>query len=463
MASKSKVAQKKQATSAKKINFYLIAIPVIAFVIKLIIMANIKGTDGATLGGWLGADGENYLSGVDGLLQKGYFSDKSILSYWPAGYPILIWILTKISLAHVIYLIAFTQSIFYAYASYYFVKQLRGTKLQPYMFLIGLVLALNPTLSLSSLAVGYESPIAACMLMVTGLIMKSRQSGNDRGLILRVISAGFFSALASFMQPRWILTSIVIAIVWALMYKNRKVQALILVGVVGIMALAPAIMIQRNQVSIGEAVVSKNLGVTMKLGAGDSTTGKYIHTGPDVPCDPKPPATKVSDNDVVKCVIKWYAGHPVKAIHLFINKGWFFWAPWYGPIGNNGTMNRNPWLKVNPFKEIAMRSQAGFELVYKFPGKIISTIWVIGCISLFFIGFFWLRSMKGIYANLAYASFIPVVISWLVAMGTIGDHRFRIPTMSLSVFLQVVGYFALRHRLKSGSFAVALESGAQAR
>ena len=96
MASKSKVAQKKQSTSAKKINFYLIAIPVIAFAIKLIIMSNIKGTDGATLGGWLGADGENYLSGVDGLLQKGYFSDKSILSYWPAGYPILIWILTKI-------------------------------------------------------------------------------------------------------------------------------------------------------------------------------------------------------------------------------------------------------------------------------------------------------------------------------------------------------------------------------
>jgi len=462
MASKSKLAQKKQAPSAQKINFYLIAIPVVAFIIKLIIMANIKGTNGATLGGWLGADGENYLSGVDGLLQQGYFSDKSILSYWPAGYPILIWILTKISLAHVIYLIAFTQSIFYAYASYYFVKQLRGTKLQPHMFLIGLVLALNPTLSLSSLAVGYESPIAACMLMVTGLIMKSRQSGNDRGLILRVISAGFFSALASFMQPRWILTSIVIAIVWALMYKNRKVQALILVGVVGIMALAPAIMIQRNQHSIHKSVISTNLGVTMKLGAGDGTQGGYAHTGPDVPCAPTAPATTVSDNDVVKCVIKWYASHPGKSMRLFINKGWFYWSPWSGPLGN-GTMARNPWLKIDPIVNIAKGSQSGNDLVYKSVGRGISFFWVIGCISLFFIGFFWLRSMKGIYANLAYASFIPVVISWLVSMGTIGDHRFRIPTMTLSLFLQVVGYFALRHRLKSGSFAVALESGAQAR
>jgi len=462
MASKSKLAQKKQATSAKKINFYLIAIPVVAFLIKLIIMANIKDANGGFLGGWLGADGENYLSGVDGLLQQGYFSDKSILSYWPAGYPILIWILTKISLAHVIFLISFTQSIFYAYASYYFVKQLRGTKLQPYMFLIGLGIAFNPTLSLSSLAVGYESPIAACMLMVTGLIMKSRQSGNDRGLVLRVISAGLFSALASFMQPRWVLTSIVIAIVWALMYKNRKVQALILIGVVGIMAIAPAIMIQRNQHSIHKSVISTNLGVTMKLGAGDGTQGGYAHTGPDVPCEPVAPATAVTDNDVVKCVIKWYASHPGKSIRLFINKGWFYWSPWSGPLGN-GTMARNPWLKIDPIVNIAKGSQSGNDLVYKSVGRGISFFWVIGCISLFFIGFFWLRSMKGIYANLAYASFIPVVISWLVSMGTIGDHRFRIPTMSLSVFLQVVGYFALRHRLKSGSFALALESGAQAR
>ncbi len=462
MASKSKLAQKKQATSAKKINFYLIAIPVVAFLIKLIIMANIKDANGGFLGGWLGADGENYLSGVDGLLQQGYFSDKSILSYWPAGYPILIWILTKISLAHVIFLISFTQSIFYAYASYYFVKQLRGTKLQPYMFLIGLGIAFNPTLSLSSLAVGYESPIAACMLMVTGLIMKSRQSGNDRGLVLRVISAGLFSALASFMQPRWVLTSIVIAIVWALMYKNRKVQAHILIGVVGIMAIAPAIMIQRNQHSIHKSVISTNLGVTMKLGAGDGTQGGYAHTGPDVPCEPVAPATAVTDNDVVKCVIKWYASHPGKSIRLFINKGWFYWSPWSGPLGN-GTMARNPWLKIDPIVNIAKGSQSGNDLVYKSVGRGISFFWVIGCISLFFIGFFWLRSMKGIYANLAYATFIPVVISWLVSMGTIGDHRFRIPTMSLSVFLQVVGYFALRHRLKSGSFALALESGAQAR
>ena len=456
MASKSKMARQQQLKKSKNVNFYIIAIPVLGFLIKLITMINTPN------GGWLGADGENYFSGVDGLLADGYLSDKSILSYWPAGYPILLWGLAKISVTQIVWLISIIQSIFYAYASYYFVKQLRDTKLRPYLFLIGLILAINPTLSLSSMAVGYESPIAACMLMVVGLIIKSLQSPNDRRLVIRVLGVGGFSALATFMQPRWILTSIVIAVVWALMSKSRKVQALILVGVIGVMAIAPAILIQRNVASIDKAVISTNLGVTMRIGAGPQTTGGYSHTGPDVPCDPVPPATTVSDNDVVKCVIKWYAANPVKAGKLFVKKGWYYWTPWSGPLGN-GTMARNPWLKVNPIMDIARGSQSGNDLVYKSVGKGISFFWVVGCISLFFIGFFWLRSMKGIYANIAWLTGIPVVISWLVSMGTIGDHRFRIPTMSLSLFLQVMGYFALRHKAKTRSFAVALESSAKAR
>ena len=456
MASKSKMARQQQVKQSKNVNFYIIAIPVLGFLIKLITMINTPN------GGWLGADGENYFSGVDGLLADGYLSDKSILSYWPAGYPILLWGLAKISVTQIIWLISITQTLFYAYASYYFVKQLRDTKLRPYLFLIGLILAINPTLSLSSMAVGYESPIAACMLMVVGLIVKSLQSPNDRRLVIRVLSVGGFSALATFMQPRWLLTSIVIAVVWALMSKSRKVQALILVGVIGVMAIAPAILIQRNVASIDKAVISTNLGVTMRIGAGPQTTGGYSHTGPDVPCDPVPPATTVSDNDVVKCVIKWYAANPVKAGKLFVKKGWYYWTPWSGPLGN-GTMARNPWLKVNPIMDIARGSQSGNDLVYKSVGKGISFFWVVGCISLFFIGFFWLRSMKGIYANIAWLTGIPVVISWLISMGTIGDHRFRIPTMSLSLFLQVMGYFALRHKAKTRSFAVALESSAKAR
>ena len=456
MASKSKAARQQVSKKSNKVNFYLWAIPLLAFVIKLIVMGNTTG------GGWLGSDGESWLAGADGLLKQGYYSDASVLSYMPAGYPILIWLFAKISVVNGVWLLSFFQSAFYAFASFYFVKQLRDTKLRPYIFLIAIAIAFNPTLSLSTLVIGYESLLSSCMLLTMGLIINSMQLADTHKIYFGVISVGAVSAIASFVQPRWILTTVVIAVVWALMYKNRKVQVVILVGVIGIMAIAPALTIQRNIQSVDKAVIASILGSNMAVGAGDETSGGYPHTGPVVPCEPVPPATAPSDSDLVKCVVKWYASHPVKAMRLFINKGFFFWSPWSGPLGE-GTMARNPWLKFNPLENISKGSQQGNDLVNKLPGKIISFAWVMGCISMMFIGFFWLRSMKGIYAKIAYVTLVPVVLTWLVAMGTVGDHRYRIPTMGLSVFLQVMGYFALRHKVKTRSFAVALEPSAKAR
>ena len=451
MASKAKRAQKNTAKANKRLDIYLIAIPIVVFLVKLITMANTPH------GGWLGADGENYLGGVDGLIADGLTSKAHLLGYWPAGYPILLWMAAKISVPHILWIISIVQSAFYAYASYYFIQTLKNTKLRPYLFTISIIIGFNPTLSLSSMAVGYESPIAAVMLMVTGLIIKSKMGEVDRRFWIRVVGVGAFFGLASFMQPRWVLTTIIVAIIWALTYDNRKTQALIIAGVVGVMSIAPVALIARNSAAGNGNVISTNLGVTMSLGAGDETSGGYAHTGPNVPC--KEGAT---DNEVVKCVIKWYAGHPVKAVKLFINKGFYYWSPWSGPIVN-GTMARNPWLKIDPIQNIAQGSKQGHDFIYGVFGKVISWIWMLTCISLFFLGFFWLRSYKGIYSTLAYLAALPVIASWIVGMGTIGDHRFRIPTMTLSLFLQVIGYFALRHKVKTGSFALALESGAKAR
>ena len=451
MASKTKRVRAEQTKKNQRLGYWLIAIPVITFVIKLITMSNTPG------GGWLGADGENYLGGVDGILKDGLYSKERLLGYWPAGYPILIWLMTKISITNILWVISIIQSLFYGYASYYFTRQLKDTKLNPYLFWIAIILAINPTLSLSSMAVGYESPIAACMLMVTGLIVKSQNNPVDRRFWIRVIGVGGFFALAAFMQPRWLLTTLVVAIVWALAYENRKQQALIVIVVMAIMAIAPAALMARNIKAGNGAVISTNLGVTMAIGAGDETTGGYKRTGPEVPCEPIPPATTVSDNEKVKCVIKWYATNPVKSVELFINKGLFYWSPWSGPYAN-GTMARNPWLKIDPLLNIARGSQQGNDLVYGGFGKLVSWLWIFGSISLFFTGFFWLRSHQGRYSQLAWLTFLPVVVSWLVGMGTIGDHRFRIPTMSLSLFLQVLGYYALRQRVKTGSFKVSTEA-----
>jgi hypothetical protein len=141
-------------------------------------------------------------------------------------------------------------------------------------------------------------------------------------------------------------------------------------------------------------------------------------------------------------VIKWYLSNPVKTLKLTLNKSVFFWSPWSGPVAN-GTMARNPWLKIAPTQSIA-KSQSGADLVLGPIGKIISWLWIIGQIGLLFYGFLALRrgdETSKLIANVALSS---VVISWLISVGTIGDHRFRVPTMCLSLLLQVVGLLQVK-------------------
>ena len=456
MASKSKRNLKIKAQANKKIDFYLYAIPLVALFIKVIVMANTPGH------GWLGADGESYLSGVDGLISQGYFSNKEILSYWPAGYPILIWLLTKVSLVNLGWLISLTQSFFYAYSSYYFTKQLSHTKLRNFVIPVAIVIAINPTLSLSSMSVGYESAIASCMMMILGLILKSKLNSSKSGFKKLVIGVGLFSALATFLQPRWILTSVVLAAIWALTTTSRKQQALILITVIGVMALAPLTLVQRNSVAFQRNIISTNLGITMSIGAGPETSGGYNHVGPNVPCEAKAPTSNVSDSELTKCVLNWYIQNPTDTLRLSANKSFYFWSPWVGPMAN-GTMARNPWQKFNPIVKAGSASKAANDLINGIFGKAASIIWVFGGILLLVAGFIWLFSSGGLLRELGILTLAPVAISFLVSLGTIGDHRFRLPTMPLSLFLQVLGAAALYRRVKTGSFLSTLETDAQAR
>ena len=163
-----------EKSQGKSLNKKLTLIPILALLIKIVIILNIKQSDGSIVGGWLGADGESYLKGVNGLILQGYFSDEGVLSYWPAGYPILIWILCKMSVLYVILLLSIFQSIFYCLACFVFIRSLTNSIPQPYLIPIALVLSFNPTLSLSSLVVGYESPVASCILFLVSIIMTLR-------------------------------------------------------------------------------------------------------------------------------------------------------------------------------------------------------------------------------------------------------------------------------------------------
>jgi hypothetical protein len=239
-------------------------------------------------------------------------------------------------------------------------------------------ISLNPTLSLSTLAVGYEAPVASCFMMVLGVILASKLNPNNFQYKYAVF-AGAWIALASLMQPRYLLAGAVILIIWGSTFIPRKMGIGLIAVAIAVTSLAPALLIARNTVAIDKRSISTNLGVTMAIGAGDETKGGYGRTGPEVPCSPKVPGATITDNDKVKCVLKWYLTNPVKTAKLSFYKSEFFWSPWSGPLAN-GTMARNPWLKISPFRDL-QNSQSGADLVMGNFGKLVSWLWIINLIS----------------------------------------------------------------------------------
>jgi hypothetical protein len=430
----------KKEISDSKLHKYLLAIPLIALAIKFITMGNIPN------GIWLGADGENYLTGLDGLVKDGFFSKEGLLSYWPAGYPLLMWPLAEIAQSKFFYSISAIQSIFFAYATYFLTNRMAKSSLKNFAFWTAMIISFNPTLSLSSLAIGYEAPIAACFMMIAGIIWENINPTYDKKFWLSVAYVGGWFALATFMQPRFLLIAIIIAVFWSLKVVGKKNKVRITALVVAIMMVAPAVMIFRNAVTIDRATISTNLGVTMRIGAGPETSGSYGRTGPEVPCEPKAPATTVTDNELVICVLKWYLTNPLDTARLSFNKAIYFWSPWSGPEAT-GTMARNPWLKISPVQQVGSSNQDGQGLVFGGFGVALSYLWIIGQVFFLFLGYRSLRKLGRDELFFARVLITPVLVSWLLALGTIGDHRFRVPTMSMSLVLQVIAILAIRKKL----------------
>ncbi len=429
----------KVISSDVKIHRYLIAFPALAFLIKMIVMLNVQA------GGWLGADGENYLTGADGLLNQGFFSTEEKLTYWPAGYPLLVWPFAAISLTKFVYMLSVVQSLFFAYSTYFLTKSISKTRLSYLAFTASLFISFNPTLSLGSLTVAYETPVAACLMMALGIAINSVDKDSETKIRLREITyIGLWFGLASFMQPRFILVAGVFILVLALYSIGRKSQIkLAAVGVVALMLL-PALLIFRNSEAVGKTTISTNLPTTMSLGVGEETLGGYKRIGPAINCEPSEPNTNISDNEFIACVLKWYATNPVKTAKLAFHKSLYFWSPWSGPVAE-GTTARNPWLKISPVQQM-QKTTSAVNLIQGNFGKTISYLWLVGQIALLIFGFITLYKRDEIGKKVALLSAAPVLLAWLITLGTIGDHRFRIPIMGLSLLLQVVGILAIREK-----------------
>ena len=442
MASKSKRARTvKQRNLAKDFMYWAIAV----FIIKLIIIGNVQG------GAWLGADGENYLKAADGLIKDGFYSKEVFLSYWPAGYPIFIYALSFLGIKWSIFAISFIQSAIYSFAVYFFARQLLTTKFRDFSYFAFILILFNPTLSLSSIAIGYESFVASGLLIVIGLFIKSGNVSNSKFISKNLILTSTIFFCISMLQPRFLLPSFITLVVWTIFVYGKKAFFIPLIFSIAIVSIAPSILIFRNQKAMGFAAISTNLGGTMNLGAGDKASGAYTFKDSGVPCSEITGNAAQKDQHLTKCVIKWYISHPVKALKLAYNKSKFFWSPWYGPEAN-GSMARNPWLKINPLKSISEGNPDGMKLVFGGLGKLLSYIWILGQLLLMFYGLKVSKNFGRIEWFAAILIFSEVLISWLISIGTLGDHRQRLPIMGMSLFLQAVG---LRTLLRGGKLPMA--------
>jgi hypothetical protein len=461
---------KRNAIATRKFRRNLAAISLIALIIKFFVILRIEGFDWLVAGNgdlgkglgllldnnyappnaWYGADAENYLRGLQGLVQDGFFSEEGKLSYWPAGYPLLMWPLLEIFRSYFFFALALLQSALYALGSIWFVDEIRKTRIAKHSYLVAFLLGFNPTLSLNTIAIGYELPVVALSLISVAALLRFFNERRSGLISIELLVSSIAFAIATFMQPRLLVLAFAFFFIWALAKFRLRLLVPFMALSMGIVSIAPALLMYRNQEVHGYAAISTNLGVTMRLGAGPETSGGYSSQATGLVDCPETDGNPAElDNAVVRCVINWYLDNPATAAKLFWNKARFFWSPWFGPEAN-GTMARNPWRQNHPFVSTA-QTQEGFDLIFGGFGKLISWTWMLATLFLLLNGIRYLWGLGDLERLLGITAGSSFALNLLSSMLTIGDHRFRIPSMGMSLLLQAVGFMALFRRRESGT------------
>ena len=326
----------------------------------------------------------------------------------------------------------------------FFAVELSSSSLKRFTWPTVILLNLSPTLSLNSIVIGYEVTSASLLLLVIAFYLRQNRTNKTSIVNFETTSAAISMSLACFMQPRIALLSLGIIIPYALYRYRGKSIPIFLAFSISLVAISPTLLTLRNLQANGLAVVSTNLGVTMNIGAGPGASGGYSNDAKGVPCEPLVGDAAEQDRQKVRCVIDWYLANPFSATKLFANKFVYHWSPWFGPL-TNGTMARNPWLKFHPFSETA-KTENGFQMIFGATGKFISWVWILGSLALLSLGFLALRRRGGDSTLLAWLLLTPVLLNALSSMATIGDNRFRIPTLTLSLLLQLFGFYSIFSR-----------------
>ena len=439
MVKRQKAIVKRQSKNQKKL---LIAVGVIT-AFKLLLIPNIQQSlVGMSSGAWLGADGESYLEASEVIATEGLFSKSSLLVYFAPGYSIFLSILQLFAGKLLFPLTSFVQTLLYSYAVFFFGQQLLKTKLNKIVFSFGIILLLNPTLSLSSLVIGYESLVASFFLLAMGFLILDLTSKESKLPYSPLLISAVLLGLTVWLSPRMILPGFLILLTWLYLRNKFKKNLLSSLIVVMIFLSFQGTIIMRNEIATNNFISQSSIGTLAIMGAGPSATGTYTNQDTGIVCDVEGLDATQASNKKLKCAINWYEKNPGQGLLLLWKKSYYLWSPWFGPLAG-GTMARNPYLNFHPVKA-NIQTQPQVDFVLGLPGQSVSWVFILGGWFLLILGFRTSYRLGGLEKVIGSISLMIILSSWLAVLIVQGDHRYRIPFMPFVLFLQLCGYKALR-------------------
>lgn len=411
--------------------------------LKLVLIPNIQQSlVGMHSGAWLGADGETYLAASEAIAKEGLFSNSNLLVYFAPGYSIFLSILHFFTGKLLFLFTSIIQTLLYSYSVLFLGQQLLRTKFNKLVFPFALILLMNPTLSLSSLVIGYESFVASFFLLATGLLITDLHSKQSKWPYWSLLISSVLLGLAVWLSPRMILPGFLLLLVWLHVTNRLKKNLLTALVVLTIFLSFQGSMIMRNEIATNNFISQSSLGTLAIMGAGPNATGTYTDQDTGITCNVEGLDSAHSSNQKLKCAFEWYADNPGQGLWLLWKKSYYLWSPWFGPL-YGGTMARNPYLNIHPVKA-SITTQTQLDLVMGLPGQLVSWIWIIGGWFLLVHGFRASLKLGGFEKTIGSIAMIVVISSWLAVLIVPGDNRYRIPFMPLSIFLQLCGYNAFR-------------------
>lgn len=348
-----------------------------------------------------GPDGPAYHEAATAMLSEGVLASVPRVPYWPPGYPMLITAIYAI-VGIAPKAVAVFQIVAVAASTIFFYRWIERTFGWKIGLLTVLLLTVSPAFGASQTVLMYEPLQAAVFMLAVPLV------AGDLGrspATWRLIAGAGVLAFGIALQPKMLLAGLLF-IGWWLWRWRRWGAALVAVVV---LALGPGVLIARNYVAEGHAVMSANLGNTLEWGFDE-----------EFDCAPYEGIFE-RDRVLTRCAIEWMLDHPGEAVVRAGGRAVDYWRPLVGPL-RDGT-----WFHAFDVRRLVPRSAFDNEGLRALD-MALSVAWMVGLVVLIVAGG---RRVWLFNPALAWLVLIPVLSYFLVSVAIIGDARMRLPTAPL--------------------------------